>query len=203
VFKLVNKDLERGEQAEQMEKRKQEEQLERKEQEQQLDMREQEDLLEMREQEEQLETREQEEQVESEQDVENKQKENESISYTDRSDTESVYCACMSSDSEIDQEELIEETLEEILEDSMFEPLYENANITISGAYCAIMEFKRACHLPFTTISKLLELHIRVQTYYLPKFPPNFLQLILLGQSLYLNSYRHYVHFLYHLCQYS
>ena len=33
----------------------------------------------------------------------------------------------------------------------MFTPLYDGANITISGAYCAIMEFKRACrdyHFP-------------------------------------------------------
>ncbi len=116
--------------------------------------------LERREEEQQLERREQEEQLESEQEdhIEDKQKENESISYTDRGDTESVHSAYMSSDTEIGQEELIEENLEEILEDSMFEPLYENANITISGAYCAIMEFKRACRLPFTTISKLLEL---------------------------------------------
>ena len=40
----------------------------------------------------------------------------------------------------------------------MFKPLYDNANITICGAYCALMEFKRACKLPFTTIEMLLEL---------------------------------------------
>jgi hypothetical protein len=41
---------------------------------------------------------------------------------------------------------------------ALFEPLYDGAGITICGAYCAIMEFKRECKLPFTTIRKLLEL---------------------------------------------
>ena len=40
----------------------------------------------------------------------------------------------------------------------MFEPLFDNASITVCGAYCAIMEFKRACRLPFTTIDMLLKL---------------------------------------------
>lgn len=40
----------------------------------------------------------------------------------------------------------------------MFEPLYDGASITICGAYCALMEFKRACRLPFTTIDMLLQL---------------------------------------------
>ena len=44
------------------------------------------------------------------------------------------------------------------IDEKMFEPLYDGANITICGAYCALMEFKRACRLPFTTIDKLLEL---------------------------------------------
>ena len=41
---------------------------------------------------------------------------------------------------------------------NLFEPIYENASITLCGAYCAIMEFKRACQLPFSTIAMLLEL---------------------------------------------
>lgn len=44
------------------------------------------------------------------------------------------------------------------LEDDMLKPIYEDADITVCGAYCAIMEFKRACHLPFTTIAMLLQL---------------------------------------------
>ena len=44
------------------------------------------------------------------------------------------------------------------VDSSMFQPLYENASITVCGAYCAIMEFKRACRLPFTTIAMLLNL---------------------------------------------
>lgn len=44
------------------------------------------------------------------------------------------------------------------INESLFEPLYEGAGITICGAYCAIMEFKRECKLPFTTVGKLLEL---------------------------------------------
>ena len=36
--------------------------------------------------------------------------------------------------------------------------LYDNAGITVCGAFCALMEFKRASHLPFTTITKLLDL---------------------------------------------
>ena len=31
----------------------------------------------------------------------------------------------------------------------MFEPLYEGAHITVCGAYCALMELKRVCRLPF------------------------------------------------------
>ncbi len=44
------------------------------------------------------------------------------------------------------------------IDESMFEPLFDNASITVCGAYCAIMEFKRACRLPFTTIDMLLKL---------------------------------------------
>ncbi len=78
--------------------------------------------------------------------------------YASSSDPEIVSISS-SSDTESELEDiLIEENAEEKLEDNMFEPLYEGANISISGAYCAIMEFKRACRLPFTTIAKLLEL---------------------------------------------
>ncbi len=41
---------------------------------------------------------------------------------------------------------------------NFFDPIYENVTITLCGVLCAIMEFKRACRLPFTTIGKLLEL---------------------------------------------
>ena len=44
------------------------------------------------------------------------------------------------------------------VDSSMFEPLYENASITVCGAYCAIMKFKCACRLPFTTIAMLLNI---------------------------------------------
>ncbi len=80
------------------------------------------------------------------------------INYASSSDPEIVSISS-SSDTESELEDiLIEENAEEKLEDNMFEPLYEGANISISGTYCAIMEYKRACCLPFTTIAKLLEL---------------------------------------------
>ena len=41
---------------------------------------------------------------------------------------------------------------------NLFEPLYEGVNITVCGTFCAILEYKRACKLPFTAIEKLLEL---------------------------------------------
>lgn len=44
------------------------------------------------------------------------------------------------------------------VDNNMFKPLYDGASITVCGAYCALMEFKRASRLPFTTIEKLLEL---------------------------------------------
>ncbi len=40
----------------------------------------------------------------------------------------------------------------------MFESIYPGSGITIAGAYCATMEFKRICRLPFTTIVVLLQL---------------------------------------------
>lgn len=44
------------------------------------------------------------------------------------------------------------------IEQDMFEPLYPGARITVCGAYCAIMEFKWVCKLPFTAIAMLLQL---------------------------------------------
>ena len=44
------------------------------------------------------------------------------------------------------------------IEEDMFKPLYDGAGISVCGAYCAIMEFKRACRLPFTAVSMLLQL---------------------------------------------
>ena len=44
------------------------------------------------------------------------------------------------------------------LNDELFEPIYENAKITLCGAYCAIMEFKRVCRLPFSSLAMLLQL---------------------------------------------
>ncbi len=40
----------------------------------------------------------------------------------------------------------------------LFQPLYDNATISLCGAFCAILEFKRACRLPFSTIHMLLQL---------------------------------------------
>ena len=44
------------------------------------------------------------------------------------------------------------------LNDELFEPIYENTKITLCGAYCAIMEFKRVCRLPFSSLAMLLQL---------------------------------------------
>ena len=35
----------------------------------------------------------------------------------------------------------------------MFAPIYKDANISLCGAYCALMEFKRSCRLSFSTIA--------------------------------------------------
>lgn len=48
---------------------------------------------------------------------------------------------------------------DELVADSnMFQPIYPGSDVTVAGAYCAIMEFKRICRLPFTTIVVLLQL---------------------------------------------
>ena len=44
------------------------------------------------------------------------------------------------------------------IDSELFEPLYEGASITACGAYCALMEFKRACKLPFPAMLMLLQL---------------------------------------------
>ena len=59
----------------------------------------------------------------------------------------------------IEDEELSELNCDdETIQDKMFDPIYEHADITVCGAYCVLMEFKRACRVPFTTIAKLLNL---------------------------------------------
>ena len=45
-----------------------------------------------------------------------------------------------------------------LIDDDFWEPVYEGANVSTVGAYCAIMEFKRACRLFFSTIAMLLQL---------------------------------------------
>ena len=44
------------------------------------------------------------------------------------------------------------------IDSELFEPLYDGASITVCGAYCALMEFKRACKLPFSAMLMLLQL---------------------------------------------
>lgn len=62
-----------------------------------------------------------------------------------------------------DELELAEDEVETLNDDfdlnkELFEPIYENAGITLCGAYCAIMEFKRMCKLPFSSLAMLLQL---------------------------------------------
>lgn len=90
-----------------------------------------------------------------------------SSSFEDTTDSES-FCSSEdeqqdnSSDSDCDAHDdtvCSDDEDEELdIDKKMFEPLYKNASITVCGAYCAIMEFKRACRLPFTTIKMLLQL---------------------------------------------
>ena len=51
-----------------------------------------------------------------------------------------------------------EEESEHDADCDMFESIYPGSDITIAGAYCAIMEVKRICRLPFATIVVLLQL---------------------------------------------
>ena len=56
-----------------------------------------------------------------------------------------------------DMDDSLPEVQDEI-DPAIFEPLYDNATITKCGAFVAIMEFKRACRIPFSSVDKLLEL---------------------------------------------
>ena len=58
-------------------------------------------------------------------------------------------------DSEFDSESEGDEDNET---DVQFDAEYENASITLCGAFCAIMEFKRSCSLSFSCVDKLLDL---------------------------------------------
>ena len=64
---------------------------------------------------------------------------------------------CLASAADEFVDEAINDDHELEIGEHLFEPLYNGANITVSGAYCAIMEFKRACRLSLT-IAMLLEL---------------------------------------------
>ena len=44
------------------------------------------------------------------------------------------------------------------IDEDVFEPLYPGSMITVCGAYCAIMDFKRKCHVPLQTILSILQL---------------------------------------------
>ena len=66
-----------------------------------------------------------------------------------------------SSDTEVEQDEypLVEIDIgSDEIEDETLKPIYEKATMSLCAAYCAILEFKRSCQLPFTTIKKLLDL---------------------------------------------
>ena len=43
------------------------------------------------------------------------------------------------------------------IDERIFEPLYQGAHIHVCGAYCAVMELKRVCRLPFSAIAMLLQ----------------------------------------------
>lgn len=54
-------------------------------------------------------------------------------------------------------EEIADEQIEENNED-MFVPLYPGANVTVCGAYCAIMHLQSKCRLSFSTLGEVLML---------------------------------------------
>ncbi len=61
--------------------------------------------------------------------------------YASSSDPEIVIISSSSdTESELEDNILIEENAEEKLEDNMFEPLHEGENISISGAYWSLKE---------------------------------------------------------------
>ena len=51
-----------------------------------------------------------------------------------------------------------EDDLEAYNLEGMFQPIYENAKVTVCGAYCAIMKFKALSGCSFTTLGYLLQL---------------------------------------------
>ena len=93
---------------------------------------------------------------EPEQEMENYQHENDSEVSSDSGSKCSVGSCSSDTESECDKD--LEDTMDDNIEENLFEPLYDYAKITVSDAFCAIMEFKRACRLPFTAIAKLLDL---------------------------------------------
>ena len=71
------------------------------------------------------------------------------------SDTDSTNeCSSVDWDQSYSDSEGEDEDIE--VDHDMFQPIYENAKITVCGVYCAIMEMKRKCRLPFTTVAIIL-----------------------------------------------
>ena len=60
----------------------------------------------------------------------------------------------------VEDDDIIEEPEEgdDEIDEDMFEPLYLGSKIIVCGAYCAIMDFKKKCRVPFATILSLLQL---------------------------------------------
>ena len=71
--------------------------------------------------------------------------------------TEECNCSISKDYADISGEDSDEEDSEQI-DPQMFTPIYDNASISVCGAICAIMEFKRSCRLSFSCIAKLLQL---------------------------------------------
>lgn len=61
-------------------------------------------------------------------------------------------------DNDDDKDDDNDDDDEVLIDDDLWEPVYEGASISTVGAYCVIMEFKRACRLSFSTIAMLLQL---------------------------------------------
>ena len=84
---------------------------------------------------------------------------NDEGSYSNEGNPSIEECNCsISKDyADISGEDSDEEDSEQI-DPQMFTPIYDNASISVCGAICAIMEFKRSCRLSFSCIAKLLQL---------------------------------------------
>ena len=84
---------------------------------------------------------------------------NDEGSYSNEGNPSIEECNCsISKDyADISGEDSDEKDSEEI-DPQMFTPIYDNASISVCGAICAIMEFKRSCRLSFSCIAKLLQL---------------------------------------------